>query len=68
MVEKCAICGKSVSKWVLNSKHPEKRVCLDCLNGLVFNAKTLTEEMEPITKAFMDAFSEIKKNLENSQK
>jgi hypothetical protein len=62
MAEKCVICGKSVSadRSVANSSHPEKRVCLDCLNGLMFNASTVVEELEPFAKAFTKAVKDLR--------
>ena len=65
MAGKCMVCGKSAAKLASSANHPDKRVCLDCLNGLVFNAGTLAKEMEPITKAFAKAFKEITESLDN---
>jgi hypothetical protein len=63
MTAKCVICGKTVSKSVSSAGHPEKHVCLNCLNGLVFNVSTVSEALEPITKAFSKAFNEVKDDI-----
>ncbi len=64
MADKCVICGKSAPKYVSNPSHPGKKVCVNCLNGLVFNAGTLNEAMEPITSAFNKALKDIKEGME----
>ena len=62
MVDKCVICGKSVDvdRSAASAGHPGKRVCLDCLNGLVFNMSTVNEELEPFIKAFAKAVKTVK--------
>jgi hypothetical protein len=67
MVNKCIICGKSVSKSVATPSNPKKHVCLSCLNELVFNANTIGSELEPITKALSNALSAFKEGLKNEE-
>lgn len=57
---KCAVCGKSGKELVVNPEHPEKHICLDCLNGLIFNLNTLEKELRPLYDALdkaLDAFN-----------
>lgn len=65
---KCIICGKSGKDLVVSPDHPEKQICLDCLNGLVFSLNTLEKELRPLYNALdraLDAFNkEIDKKSE----
>jgi hypothetical protein len=65
---KCIICGKSGKALAVSPDHPEKRICLDCLNGLVFSLNTLEKELRPLYNALdraLDAFNkEIDKKSE----
>ncbi len=68
MAATCVICGKKVDRSVSDPKHPDQRVCLDCLRGLVFNMSTVEEAMKPMVDAFTDALSEIKDEVEQGSK
>ena len=68
MAATCVICGRQVDRSVADPKHPEQRVCLECLKGLVFNMSTVEEAFKPMVDAFTDALSEIKDEVENSRK
>lgn len=66
-MERCAICGKKISKWVVNSSYPEKKMCLSCLNGYVFSLNTLEQELEPIVDALSDALEKLDRGLDNKK-
>lgn len=64
MQKTCAICGKTVDKLVTNKAHPEKGICLDCLNGFIVNLNTVEEELNPIMKSLDKAVSDLKTRLD----
>ena len=64
----CVVCGGSQYKLVVGVKHPERKVCLDCLNDIIFNINTVEEELEPLAKALENAFGDLQKELEKRQK
>jgi hypothetical protein len=68
MAATCTICGKKIDRSVADPKHPDKRVCLDCLRGLVFNMSTVEETLKPMVDAFTDALAEIKDEVEEGSK
>ncbi len=70
-MEKCIICGKGGRELVVSPDHPEKRVCLDCLNELVFSLNTLEKELRPIYNALdmaLDAFNKEMNKKSRSEK
>lgn len=64
---RCVICGKVAKDLVVNPEHPEKRVCLDCLNGLIFNLNTLEMELRPIYNALDSALEAFDRELEKKE-
>ena len=67
MAKKCVICDKDVTKYVTDPDHPKKYVCLNCLNGIVLNSKTVDAELGPVKSAFEKAFNAFKDELGKQQ-
>lgn len=58
---RCIICGKAAQMLVYNPRYPEKKLCVNCLNGIVFNVMTVEEELEPIARLMGDSLDEFQK-------
>jgi len=63
VVKKCVVCGKAYDNMAANPDHPDKQICLGCLNGFILNLKTLEEEIEPLFKALETALEDLDKKL-----
>lgn len=68
MANKCAICGKSTGRMVASPSHKDKKVCLSCLNEMIFNTGTIDEELGPLRKALGKAFAAFKEEWEKQEK
>ena len=68
MANMCVICGKSVGRSVSSASHPDKHVCIDCLNGLIFNVDMVEEELGPLAKAFSRGVAAFKAEWEKERK
>ncbi len=51
-----------------NTAHPEKPICLDCLNGFIVNLNTIEGEFKPLSDALNKAAAELRKTLDKSLK
>ncbi len=67
MQKRCVICGKP-GKLVANPSHPEKQICIKCLNGFLENVKTIEEELDPLVKALSKGAEALKRELDKRQK
>jgi hypothetical protein len=65
---KCTICGKSVNRYITSYSYPNKRVCLNCLNELIFTTGAIEEELGPLRKALGKAFEAFKDEWESQEK
>jgi hypothetical protein len=59
----CVVCGKNPGRMVSSPKNPDKYVCMSCLNQLVFNLKTLGEELEPLAEAVEKGVDAVDREL-----
>lgn len=59
MAGKCVICGKSREKLLESRGHPGKQICLQCFNELLFNLKTIEEELDPLADALGRGLSSV---------
>ena len=64
MMGRSIICGRSGRELVVSPDYPEKRVCLDCLNGLVFSLNTLEKELTPLYNALEKALDAFNKEID----
>lgn len=67
MTKSCAICGKSTDKLAVNTAHPGKPVCLDCLNGFIVNLSTIEGELKPLSDALNKAATDLRNTLDKRQ-
>ena len=65
--KKCIVCGKNVRRAIAGHSHPEKYVCVDCLNELIFDVNTMEEELEPLSNALTKAIAAFKEEWEKEQ-
>ena len=68
MEKKCIICERAGRETVVSPDYPEKRICLDCLNGLVFSLNTLEKELEPLYNALEKALDAFNKEVNKKSK
>jgi len=68
VMEKCVICGKGGKELVVSPDYPEKRICLDCLNGLVFSLNTLEKELKPLYNALDSALDAFNREMSKKSK
>lgn len=67
MSKNCAICGKSMEKLAVNADHPEKPICLNCLNGFIINLNTIEGELKPLSDALDKAADDLRNILDKRQ-
>ena len=65
MEYKCVICGRSVKRSVTTRERPGKHVCIDCLNGLIFNTDMVEGELGPLARAFSKGVAAFKAEWES---
>ncbi len=68
MARKCVICGKDAEKYATDPDYPRKYICLQCLNRIVLNSRTIDVEMGPVRVAFEKAFNAFRDEWEKQQK
>ncbi len=68
MAKNCTICDRNTSMLAFNTAHPEKPICLDCLNGFIVNLNTIEGEFKPLSDALNKAAAELRKTLDKSLK
>ncbi|MHB1830172.1 MAG: hypothetical protein ACYCO0_02155 [Candidatus Micrarchaeaceae archaeon] len=67
MAKNCTICGKSTDKLAVSAAHPEKPICLNCLNGFIVNLNTIEGELKPLSDALNKAATDLRNTLDKQQ-